>query len=221
LIHEVMEKATTQHHFIDMYAQFCSHLHEWFVENKVSNDKNSSFKRLLLNECQGSFEKYLGPIDVAHLEGEALVAAQLKYKLTMLGNIKFVGALLQKKMLASSVLIGVSEELISEPSSPEALETLASFLTSVGGAFDREDWSHHKRFNVVFEKMQKKIKDKSVPARVRFLIQDVVDLRSTGWQDLKKATKKQEGPSKLADVEKKREAEEKGESLDGFMTVSR
>merc|ERR1719486_440480 len=51
LIHEVMEKATTQHHFIDMYAQFCQHLHEWFIENKVSDDPKNGFKRILLNEC--------------------------------------------------------------------------------------------------------------------------------------------------------------------------
>merc|ERR1712224_47842 len=108
LIHEVMEKATQQHHFIDMYSQFCAHLHEWFVENNVSNDPKSSFKRILLNECQNSFERYLKPLDLSGLEGEELVEKKLMYKMTMLGNIKFVGALLQRKMLASSVLIAVA-----------------------------------------------------------------------------------------------------------------
>jgi len=221
LIHEVMEKATTQHHFINMYAQFCAHLNEWFVENKVSSDPKTGFKRILLNECQNSFERYLKPIDLKGLEGDELQMAQIRYKLTMLGNLKFVGALLQKKMLASSVLIGVAEELCAEPCTPEALESLATFLTSVGGTFDRDDWQHHKRFSVVFDKIQKKITDKDVPGRIRFLLQDLVDLRNTGWEDLKLATKKQEGPSKLGDVAKKREAEETGKSMDGFQTVSR
>jgi hypothetical protein len=211
LIHEVMEKATSQHHFIDMYATFCSHLNEWFIENKVSDDPKTSFKRILLCECQNAFERHLKPIDMGGLEGGEKREAQTKYKLVMLGNIKFVGALLQKKMLASSVLIGVAEELSSDPCTPEALESLATFLTSVGLQFDRPDWQYHKRFTAVIEQVEKKTKDKSVPARVRFLLQDLLDLRSTGWEDMKKATKKNEGPMKLEDIYEKAKAEEQNE----------
>lgn len=209
LIHEIMEKAQTQHHFIEMYSQFCAHLHEWFVDNQISDDPKHGFKRILLNECQNLFEKNLKPADMMKLEGEELAEAKAKYKITMLGNIKFVGALLGRRMLATSVLIAVAEDLVSEPCTAESLESLAVFLTSVGGTFDRPDWQHHKRFEAIFDKVAKKKSDKSTPPRIRFLLQDVLDLRASGWENTKKATAKSEGPMKLDEVHEKAACEEK------------
>jgi hypothetical protein len=212
LIHEVMEKAQTQHHFIEMYTTLCVHLHEWFNENQVSDDPKTGFKRILLNECQSLFEGCLKQQDNTGLDGEELAEAKAKYKLKMLGNIKFVGALLGKRMLATSVLVAIAEDLISEPCSPEALESLAVFLTSVGETFDRPDWQHHKRLEAVFGQLAGKKSDKKIPARIRFLLQDVLDLRASGWEDQKKATKKNEGPMKLEDVHEKASEEEKVKS---------
>lgn len=212
LIHEVMEKAQTQHHFIEMYSTFCVHLHEWFNENQVSDDPKTGFKRILLNECQSLFERCLKKQDTSDLQGEELEEAKAKYKLTMLGNIKFVGSLLGKRMLATSVLVAIAEDLITDPCSPEALESLSVFLTSVGGTFDRPDWQHHKRLEAIFDQLEKKKSDKKVPARIRFLIQDVLDLRASGWEDQKKATKKIEGPMKLEDVHEKASQEELSKS---------
>merc|ERR1719335_1747760 len=106
-------------------------------------------------------------------------------------------------MLASSVLVAVAEDLISEPCWPEALECLTTFLTAVGRTFDRTDWLHHQRLSAVFDKVAKKVKDKSVPARIRFLLQDVLDLRKSGWEDHKRVTQKGEGPMKLEEVHEK------------------
>eukprot|EP00746_Dinoflagellata_sp_MGD_P067267 gnl/MRDRNA2_/MRDRNA2_27766_c0_seq1.p1 gnl/MRDRNA2_/MRDRNA2_27766_c0~~gnl/MRDRNA2_/MRDRNA2_27766_c0_seq1.p1 ORF type:complete len:693 (-),score=177.78 gnl/MRDRNA2_/MRDRNA2_27766_c0_seq1:134-2212(-) len=212
LIHEVMEKAQTQHHFIEMYSTFCVHLHEWFNENQVSDDPKTGFKRILLNECQSLFESCLKQQDTSNLQAEEVEEAKAKYKLIMLGNIKFVGSLLGKRMLATSVLVAIAEDLISEPCSPEALEALAVFLTSVGGTFDRPDWQHHKRLDAIFDQLEAKKSDKKVPARIRFLIQDVLDLRASGWEDQKKATKKNEGPMKLEDVHEKASQEELAKS---------
>ena len=38
LIQEVFEKATTQHHFIDMYADLCTLCHEHFAEHPIGDD---------------------------------------------------------------------------------------------------------------------------------------------------------------------------------------
>merc|ERR1719443_1621695 len=51
LIREVFDKATTQHQFIDMYADLCEQLHEFFTDNPIGNDRNA-FKKILLHECQ-------------------------------------------------------------------------------------------------------------------------------------------------------------------------
>merc|ERR1711879_336890 len=55
LVAELFEKATMQHHFIEMYAMLCENLNDWFsAHGKVGN-----FKRILLDQCQASFEATL------------------------------------------------------------------------------------------------------------------------------------------------------------------
>lgn len=194
LIHEVFEKATTQHHFIDMYADLCVFLNE----QKVLDDPNMKFKKILLNCCQASFEKNLTPpVGLAKLEGEDRIAAERTYKMRMLGNIRFVGALLVRKMLASKVMLSIMEELLQEPTS-EALESLASLLMVVGPTFDTPDWSYRATLNAIFKQVEKHSKNDSVASRIRCLLKDVLDVRNQGWTD--RRPKQLEGPSKLDQV---------------------
>jgi len=203
LMHEIMEKATTQHHFIQMYTELCASLQEWSVENQIGDtDKGHSFKRILLNECQNSFIRHLKrPEGLKELKGEERDEAEMKYKTAMIGNIRFVGALLAKNMVASSVIIHVTTELLSKPVVPDALECLAAFLTTVGGMFDRrQDWKYRDQLRQVFAEIERLTRDSTVPARIRCLLSDVLDLRKAGWQDQKQATKSNAGPMTIDEV---------------------
>jgi len=198
LINEIFEKATTQHHYIEMYADLCEILHTFFIENPVSEDPRCDFKRLLLSECQHSFERNLTPpADLHKLNFEERTVAEVRYKTRMLGNIRFVGALLARHMLASRVLVAVLEELIMDPS-PEALETLAALLTVTGPVFDTEEWAHIQQLNDIFDQVKAIAQKEDCSARVRCLLQDVLDLRAQGWEITRPL--KMEGPKKLQDV---------------------
>jgi len=204
LMHEVMEKATTQHHFIAMYTDLCVHMQQWCTENQIGDKEKGSFKRILLNECQNSFERYLKPPDhPKELSDQDREIAEVKYKTLMIGNIRFVGSLLSKNMVASQVILAVTHELLNKPGIPEALECLCAFLTTIGGMFDKPDWKHRLALNTVFHEIKKLTKDTSHTARLRCLLSDVLDLRATGWQDQKLATKSQAGPMTLEEVHNK------------------
>jgi len=201
LIQEVFEKATTQHHFIDMYADLCAHLHSHFKENPIMDSPSTTFKHILLNACQTSFEKNLSPPDnLASLSPEERTAAEFEYKMRTIGNIRLVGALLVRKMLASKVMFAIIEELLSKPTS-EALETLAALLTVVGGEFDRPTFANRTALNAIFLQVQALAKKKSTASRVRCLLKDVLDLRAAGWLD--KKPKKMEKPTTLGEVHEK------------------
>lgn len=200
LIIEVFEKAVTQHHFIDMYANLCTLLHEHFAVNPITDDPKFSFKRLLLNECQASFERNLQPpSDLDTLDPEDRVISEAKYKTRMLGNIRFVGVLLARKMLAIKVLIAIVEELLSDPT-PEALESLAAILTVTGPVFDTPDWSYRPIFNNFFHQITDIVKKQNCANRPRCLLKDVLDFRAAGWVSSRPT--KQEGPSTLSDIAK-------------------
>jgi len=202
LMHEIMEKATTQHHFIGMYTNLCTILHDWAAENAIGDSSQGSFKRILLNECQNSFERHLKrPDKLKELTGDDLVEAEVKYKTARVGNIRFVGALLAKSMVASQVIFKVTGELLKSPPEPDALESLAAFLTTIGPIFDRPDWKRKSTLDLVFKEIEGLTRDQErIPARIRCLLSDVLDLRRTSWEDQKLATKSNAGPMTLDEV---------------------
>lgn len=195
LVSEVFEKATTQHRFIGMYADLCARLDKHFS----STEGSCNFRRVLLDQCQASFEKSLLPPPELSSEGtseEDRLEAQNKYKQRMLGNIRLVGELLVRKMLSPRILIACIEELISQP---DRLESLAALLTTVGPTFDTPTWTHHALLEGALMRVSGLAKDPAVPSRARFLLRDVLDLRASGWVDKKLATKV-EGPKKIDEV---------------------
>mmetsp|Transcript_86038 Transcript_86038/g.248416 ORF Transcript_86038/g.248416 Transcript_86038/m.248416 type:complete len:1040 (-) Transcript_86038:428-3547(-) len=201
LVREVFEKATTQHHFIEMYTDLCIKLNEWVTEQGLvdSEGEKVNFKRMLLNQCQGSFDMYLKPpAGLEELEGDEHVEAKMKYKTTMLGNMKFVGQLLCNKVVSPKIIEPCCLELIHH-SSEETLETLCVFLSVVGPAFDKRE---HKSYHVladVFQQVRKMCSDQSVPARLRCLLKDVLDLRAAGWVSTR-PTNLPEGPKTMDEV---------------------
>jgi hypothetical protein len=203
LIEEIFERATTQHHYIDMYTNLCELAHTFFSENPISEDPKCGFKRLLLNECQRSFERNLEPpVGLESLDFDERTLAEVKYKTRMLGNIRFVGALLARHMLASKVLISILDDLLSDPI-PEALETVAALLTVTGPVFDTSDWPHHPRLAAIFAQLQELSSNKSTSARVRCLLKDLMDLRARKWQETRQV-KIKEAPTTLRAVAEKR-----------------
>lgn len=187
LIHEVFEKATTQHHYIDMYTDLCVLLHEHFTVNpfegagSLQAGRKLTFKRLLLDECQISFERLLAPPEgLEELTPEERTAAEVGYKTHMLGNIKLVGGLLSRGMLASKVGIAILEELLSNPT-PEALESAAALLTTLGPTADCKEWPQYTALNAIFDQISTIVKTQKCQPRERFLLKDLLELRAAGW----------------------------------------
>merc|ERR1711977_234680 len=102
----------------------------------------------------------------------------------MLGNIKFIGALLEKRMLNDSVLTHVAEELLN---APHTLESLACFLTAVGPTFDQPNFRHYEHLQAFFVQVEEKSKDMSIAARIRFLLKNLLDLRKARWRSTSQA----------------------------------
>jgi len=218
LIREVFEKATTQHHFVDMYADLCALLQEHFENNPLSDDSKFSFRRLLLNECQASFERNLAPPSELELvEPEERTLLEFRYKTRMLGNIRFVGALLIRKMLACKVLFTIIEELLSN-TTPETLESLAVLLTVVGPTFDNPEWAYYKPLAASFQQLKAISEKASCSPRAKCLLKDLLDLRARSWQDTRKRS---EGPTTLEGVARQAAAEERAATAEAAARSAR
>jgi hypothetical protein len=185
LVKEIFEKAISQHHFVDMYADLCVLLHVHFSKNPVGDDARFQFTRLLLNECQASFQNQStsSKLDAKTKEdAEERTLREFRYKRQVLGNMKLIGALLVRKMLPGKVFIAILAELISDQPTPEASECTAVLLSVAGSAFDREDWANYEALTYVFARLEFIAKSRSCDSRTRCLLLDVLELRVRGWK---------------------------------------
>lgn len=205
LIQEVFEKATTQHPFIEMYADLCIILHEFFAGHPIAEDPKFTFKRVLLNQCQVAFERNLAPPAVmADLDPEDRIIEETKYKTRMVGNIRLVGELLVRKLIPSKVMLAILDELLSGPT-PEALEAAAVLLTVVGPTFDTHESSLRPVFTGLFSRVKHLAASDACESRARCLLKDVIELRDGGWRS--ERPKRQERPTTLQAVHEKAAAE--------------
>lgn len=181
LMREVFEKATTQHHFIPMYADLCVKLEKdpRIAAVVEEADLPNNFRRLLLNECQNVFEQLLELRSVEDAEDEEVI---FRRKQQALGNMKLIGQLLVHGMLSSDLFTGCCEELLRKHAQcPEALESLVAIVMVAGPKFDHSAWQYYPRLEKIFADMRALTKDKSVAPRLRFLMRDVLDAREARW----------------------------------------
>lgn len=206
LMVEVFEKAATQHHFTDMYADLCVLLRSHFGEHHIADDPDMNFESLLLQSRASFSQRYLTlPSDLETLEEEDRLIVESKHKVRKLGNMKFFGALLVRLMLDSALLFETCEELLAE-ATPEALELLAVLLTTVGPKFDTKKWPSYLRLSEIFDQVHKLASSPNLNRRVCFLLRDLLELRSMRWVDQK--PKLADGPSTLKEVADQQAAED-------------
>merc|ERR1712216_715420 len=143
--------------------------------------REHSFRRILLDQCQIKFEDNLLPPDLGAVREDEVEEAMIKHKHAMLGNIKFIGALLEKRMLADSVLIHVANDLFNADA-PHTLESLACFLTAIGPTFDQPNFRHYQKLQAIFDQVEETSNDTNITPRIRFLLEDLLDLRKARWR---------------------------------------
>ncbi|KAF4662248.1 hypothetical protein FOL47_006346 [Perkinsus chesapeaki] len=215
LVDRLFEKATTQHHFIPMYADVCQRTVIWLKQSPepVLEDVDAgkaqveAFKNVLLNTCQHEFESNLNPpaeLTESGLQGEELQEAEIRYKTRMLGNIKFVAQLVQRKLISSKIAIVCINQMWERKYREECIEALCVFLRETGPVFDNPKWSHYTEFAVAFDRLKEVTKDADhYSSRIRFMCQDILDLRAHRWVD----PKKDNGPLTISEVHRQVELE--------------
>jgi len=214
LMKEIFEKAIGQHHFIAMYADLCARLgDDPRIVSAVGSKSDVTFRRLLLNTCQVTFEKLLEPqVDGGIAFDDEFL--KLRRKQSALGNVKLIGELLVRGMVSSKILCTCMDDLLlARGHCPEALEALAALLTVAGPHFDKAQWQHHPLLEVAFNRVRELAHHKGVPARERFLLRDVLDLREAGWLDQARAPARTAGPMRLEEVRRKAQDDPSHRSL--------
>jgi len=202
----IFEKALDEPKYSSMYAQLCKRLNENAPNLEPPECKITTFKRLLLSKCKDEFEnraaisaayeKRAG--ELTNDEEEARFVAKRK----MLGNIKFIGELGKLEMLHDSILHRCCEQLLvgrrkqSINDQTEDIECLAHLMKTCGRILDSA--KAKQLMDQYFDRIKALINNPDIPTRIKFLLQDVTELRNNNWKPRKLATP--DGPRTIQQV---------------------
>ncbi|XP_004577797.2 eukaryotic translation initiation factor 4 gamma 1 isoform X2 [Ochotona princeps] len=218
----IFEKAISEPNFSVAYANMCRCLMALKVPTTEKPTVTVNFRKLLLNRCQKEFEKDKDDDEVFEKKqkemDEAATAEErgrLKEELEeardiarrrSLGNIKFIGELFKLKMLTEAIMHDCVVKLLKNHDE-ESLECLCRLLTTIGKDLDFE--KAKPRMDQYFNQMEKIIKEKKTSSRIRFMLQDVLDLRQSNWVP----RRGDQGPKTIDQIHKEAEMEEHREHI--------
>lgn len=185
----IFEKALDEPKYSSLYAQLCHRLCEDAPNFEHPSSNTTTFRRLLLNKCRDEFEnrsratEAYDKKDVPLNDDEAEQYHLAKQK--MLGNIKFIGELGKLEMLHEGILHKCIKQLLEKKKNvpvkdmAEDLECLCQIIRTVGRRLDTpkaKAW-----MDQYFERIKNFAANPDLPSRIRFMLQDVVELRANKW----------------------------------------
>ena len=183
----LFEKAVSGHESCDKYAELCVHLRGLYPEFETADGEKVTFTRVLLSICQAEFEKLTSSLDVDHsvqhrTQGQKR-RFEKQFKEQMLGNMKFIGHLFLRRLLSHKVVVSIVEQLLHEEEFPEALfiDGVIVLIQTVGATIELSD-SGKIFLNALFDRLKSFKGIAKYPQTLKHSIQDLLDLRSNGWQ---------------------------------------
>jgi len=211
VIRLVFEKATDEATWSHMYARLCRKMMEQIspgvMDEGIRNNEGQPitgghlFRKYLLNRCQEDFER--GWKDQAEAAAAAAAKAaqddaakkaggdevlyseeyytNQKAKRQGLGLVRFIGELFKLQMLTERIMHECIKKLLSNVDNPgeEEIESICKLLATVGQSLDTTKARSH--MDIYFRRMKDLSESNNIDSRMRYMLQDVIELRSRNW----------------------------------------
>ncbi|TDH73936.1 hypothetical protein CCR75_007553 [Bremia lactucae] len=197
----VIAKAQMEWHFATMYAELCAKLaHTAMPAMETTDhvrDTHQLFRKLLLQHCQEEFEhKRPGGHEFLSLTNADQEKERL-FKRASLGHIRFVGELFKQRMLSSRIMhqcIGtlLGGNTTTETRDEDALECLCNLLRTIGAVLELQAHDHAEKVCIqgYYTRLKQYSREtETLSTRVRFLLQEVLELRKNRWIPRRKEIK--------------------------------
>uniref|UniRef100_A0A8C7GFE0 Eukaryotic translation initiation factor 4 gamma 2 n=1 Tax=Oncorhynchus kisutch TaxID=8019 RepID=A0A8C7GFE0_ONCKI len=192
----IVDKALEEPKYSSLYAQLCLRLAEDAPnfdgpspEIQTSQKQSTTFRRLLISKLQDEFENRSRNVEIYDKHDNPLTSEEEEQraiaKIKMLGNIKFISELGKLDLIHESILHKCIKTLLEKKKRVqlkdmgEDLECLCQIMRTVGPRLDHE--KAKSLMDQYFGRMLSLMNNKELPARIRFLLQDMVELRDNNW----------------------------------------
>eukprot|EP00934_Nitzschia_sp_Nitz4_P002937 Nitzschia sp. Nitz4//scaffold149_size55946//51987//54625//NITZ4_006605-RA/size55946-augustus-gene-0.69-mRNA-1//1//CDS//3329536842//2927//frame0 len=169
----IVHKAQTEPHFGPMYAHLCG---------SISKDIKT-FKKQLVTECQEQFvTETADKIEEAtkdKTDPEEIEYISSLIRKNYIGHMKFLGELYLQSVIKISVMLECLEKLLHDEEHEESLECYCNLLSTMGSKMEYHAKQMGKDYD--WTKVEKLAKNPNISIRIKFMLQDLMDLRARGW----------------------------------------
>eukprot|EP00105_Crassostrea_gigas_P039443 XP_019923591.1 PREDICTED: eukaryotic translation initiation factor 4 gamma 3 isoform X6 [Crassostrea gigas] len=185
----IFERAISEPCFCVAYASMCRYLAMIKVASTSKQGEYVNFRAILLTRCQKEFDKdsvkemeemrkVIAETQKREELCEELKMVEVKARNRSIGNIRFIGELFDLKMLTEKIMHDCLFNLL-KTKDEERLKSVCELFLRFGKTLDTE--RAKPRMDQYFNQMDKIIQEKKTSSRVRFMLQDVIDLRKCKW----------------------------------------
>lgn len=146
------------------------------LAKKAQNEKAAAEAK----EAEERGEKTEEPKEAELLSDEYYEAQKAKRR--GLGLVRFIGELFKFSMLTEKIMHLCIQKMLSNATTPEEeeIESLCKLLTTVGKLLDEGKARNY--VDVYFERMNSMMSHASMTPRMKFMLQDVIELRQSNWK---------------------------------------
>uniref|UniRef100_A0A8C4WUX9 MIF4G domain-containing protein n=1 Tax=Eptatretus burgeri TaxID=7764 RepID=A0A8C4WUX9_EPTBU len=172
IVQLVLSKAMMESKFSEVYAIMCSHLSKIEVQQTSKPGNILNFRILLIQGCHNEFK--MGMDGSSSLDD---AASKEKARQRALGNVIFIGELFKAEVLHESVISDIVRGLLKD-GKEQSLEYLCRLLGVAGKILDS---TQRAMMNEHFTSLNRLVKGRKMSSRMRFMLQDLIDLRMRKW----------------------------------------
>ncbi|XP_055330036.1 eukaryotic translation initiation factor 4 gamma 1-like isoform X2 [Paramacrobiotus metropolitanus] len=204
----IFDKALEEITYAEFYAMMCRDLIH--VEAKDASGQPVKFRTVVLRQSQNYFEKTEreeneAEEDKSEDDPEALQEKRGRAKRHYLGNIRFISELYKVEMLTDRVILSCFQKLLPksktfEDVDEDKVECLCKLLQTCAVKIKEQN-----TVDVFFQQLRKMIDAKVTSSRIRFLMEDTIDLKNNNYVPRKTTTAK---PTTIKEVHAAKQKEE-------------
>ncbi|CAN8076747.1 unnamed protein product [Agarophyton chilense] len=194
--------------------------------------KPISFKKILVNNCRDEFTRFAEAAEskdedsegggepgdgssevkkkkeLTAQEKEEVNLTAIRAKRRMLANVRFIGELYLKDLLKESVIHRQCIQRLLKrgikKKEEDILEALCKLVSKTGAKISTNP-DAAAFINQYFSRFDSLGRDHTLPARIRFMIQDLIEQRRNGW----KVRRQKKGAKTIAEIHKEAKDEER------------
>lgn len=185
----IFDKALAEPNYCALYAELCRRL-DRDAPNFESNDSSiRTFRRLLLAKCEYEFENRIlfGQSNLPTCIDDDMDPEEIRLQARKkaIGNIKLIGELGKLDLVSEAILHKCLKTLLKRGTNEnltercEDLECLTKIMQTVGKKLDQGQGKN--LMDQYLERIKKIQAQKDLPLRIKFILQDIVELRDKNW----------------------------------------